>query len=401
MKVKYKVGMMVIVMIIASLIVVEIGYVNYLKEAEQTMAMVKVEEGLSINYLNGNSLDTNEDTYEINFSITNSLDMEQYYSIKLNNIEAEDEVTYKLISKENIFEAIEDKISEKTIKNQIKIASGETQSFSIVFYNPKKGDLKAELKIEKEVVDNSLKSWLLKNNQIKDNDGLVEVSTDEGSVYYFKGIVSNNYVSLADKIWRIVRVNTDGTVTIVLDDLLEEESSFFASNEMESTVFSESTIYSYLSNWYDITLKDYDHFIASAKYCTDDNAQREENGVIYYLPEQRIFNENAPIVTCPGTYETSKIALLSADDVALAGSYLNKESINRDWWTMTLNKKARNINYYIGANNSGLIKDVPENEKKGIRPVVTIIKKLYVSGNGTIADPYVLSVTKCGRGDIQ
>ncbi len=392
MKKIYKVFLILIICLISSLIIIEIGYVNFLKEEEDTMAMIKVMEGLSINYLNGNYFETNEDTYELNFSITNSLDSEQYYTIKFNEIDALDSVTYKLISKEKIMDDIEGNINQKTIKNQIKINSGETQSFTIIFYNPKKGNLKAELRIDKDAVDNSLKSWVLKNNKVvNDQDGLVEYSTDDGSIYYFKGNVVNNYVNFANKLWRIVRINADGTVSIILDDLLEEESAFFENNENESTSFLDSTISKTLNNWYEINLKEYDNLIASHKYCTDDNAQMENDGVIYYLSEQRIFNDNAPIVTCPGTYQTSKIALLTADDVLIAGSYLNKESINRDWWTMTLNKKNNNINYYITVNNQGLNKDVSEQDKKGIRPVITIIKKLNTTGDGSFDNPYMLN----------
>ncbi len=392
MRLRYKVTMMSILALIGILLIVEVGYVSFLHEEEQTMAMIKVDQGLSINYLTGNTFTTNEDTYQIDFSITNAMDMEQFYSIKLNNVVASDDVTYKLISKEHLMDDYTDKISQKTIKNQLKINSNETQSFSLVFYNPHKNSLQIELKVAKEIVDNSLKSWLLKNNQITtENDGLYEESTEDGSMYYFKGNVVNNYVSLAGKLWRIVRINADSTVSIVLDDLLEEESAFFENNESESTTFTDSKIASVLNNWYNVNLKEFDNYVASAKYCTDDNAQIEDNGVIYYLPDQRLFKDNAPILTCPGTYASTKIALLTADDVMLAGSYLNKDSITRDWWTMTLNKKDNKVNYYITANNNGLNKDQDENIKHGIRPVITLIKKLNTIGNGTIDNPYTLT----------
>ena len=390
MRLKYKITMISILTIISFLIIVEVGYINFMKESEQTMAMINVDQGLSINYLNGNKFKTYEDTYQIDFSITNSENTEQYYSIKLLDVIASDDVNYKLISKDKIIDDYTDKISQKSIKNQLKINGNETQNFSLIFYNPQKNLLEVELKVAKDIVDNSLKSWLLKNNSLSDNDGLVESSTPDSSLYYFKGNVNNNYVSFGNKLWRIVRINTDGTVTIVLDDILEEETPFFENNENESTLFVDSTIYQVLNNWYNINLQEFDNYIASAKYCTDDNAQIENNGVIYYLPEQRIFQDITPIVTCPGTSSISKIALLTADDVLLGGSYLNKESITRDWWTMTLNKK-ETINYYITANNNGLNKDQAENSRHGIRPVITLIKKLNSKGNGTIDNPYTLS----------
>lgn len=393
MRLKYKVTMICILALIGMLLVVEVGYVNFMHESEQTMAMIKVDQGLSINYLNGNTFNTNENTYQIDFSITNAMETEQFYSIKLNNVSANEDVTYKLISKEHLIDDYNDKISQKTIQSQLKINSNETQNFSLIFYNPSKNPLEVELKVAKETVDNSLKSWLLKNNKIAtEGDGLFEEDTEDGSMYYFKGNVLNNYVSFAGKLWRIVRVNADSTVSIVLDDLLEEESAFFENNEKESTTFIDSKISSVLNSWYDTNLQEFDNYIASAKYCTDDNAQIENNGVIYYLPDQRIFIDNAPILTCPGTYAATKIALLTADDVLLAGSYLNKDSITRDWWTMTLNKKDNKINYYITANNNGLNKDQDENSKHGIRPVITLIKKLNTVGNGTVDSPYTVSV---------
>ena len=40
---------------------------------------------------------------------------------------------------------------------------------------------------------------------------------DYGTSYYFRGNVIDNYVSFADKTWRIVRINGDGSVRLILD----------------------------------------------------------------------------------------------------------------------------------------------------------------------------------------
>ncbi len=50
------------------------------------------------------------------------------------------------------------------------------------------------------------------------SDGYVCATKDNyGYSYYFRGTVDNNYVKFADKYWRIVRVNGDGTVRIIYD----------------------------------------------------------------------------------------------------------------------------------------------------------------------------------------
>lgn len=52
----------------------------------------------------------------------------------------------------------------------------------------------------------------------EDTDGYVCATKDNyGYSYYFRGTVDNNYVKFADKYWRIVRINGDGTVRIIYD----------------------------------------------------------------------------------------------------------------------------------------------------------------------------------------
>lgn len=49
-------------------------------------------------------------------------------------------------------------------------------------------------------------------------DGYVCSATDAyGTSYYYRGNVTNNYVKFADKYWRIIRINGDGTVRVIYD----------------------------------------------------------------------------------------------------------------------------------------------------------------------------------------
>ena len=45
---------------------------------------------------------------------------------------------------------------------------------------------------------------------------LASTEDDYGTSYYFRGVVKNNYVEFANKCWRIVRINGDGSVKLVL-----------------------------------------------------------------------------------------------------------------------------------------------------------------------------------------
>ena len=46
---------------------------------------------------------------------------------------------------------------------------------------------------------------------------LCEAEDDLGTTYYYRGNVTNNYVSFAGFIWRIVRINGDGSIRLVYD----------------------------------------------------------------------------------------------------------------------------------------------------------------------------------------
>lgn len=114
----------------------------------------------------------------------------------------------------------QDSTKSKTI--EIKINVGQ--------YAPGNPTASGELipELEKDLLVNAI----LKNNTVQSDNGIdfSKVSSDtngkglyyrslgtEGNrvTYYFRGNVTNNYVSFAGKTWRIVRINEDGSVRLI------------------------------------------------------------------------------------------------------------------------------------------------------------------------------------------
>ena len=75
----------------------------------------------------------------------------------------------------------------------------------------------------------TFKDTILANNEVKtpittpgaavstaDEALLASAEDDNGTSYYFRGAVKNNYVEFANKCWRIVRVGGDGSVKLIL-----------------------------------------------------------------------------------------------------------------------------------------------------------------------------------------
>ena len=117
---------------------------------------------------------------------------------------------------------------------------------------------------------------------------------DYGISYYFRGNVKDNYVTFADRTWRIVRINGDGSVRLVLDDVVRDASknvintAFNSSYDdnaymgyMYGTVGSttydatheninDSTIKQKVDKWYEDNLKtNYEEYLADTLFCND------------------------------------------------------------------------------------------------------------------------------------
>ena len=69
---------------------------------------------------------------------------------------------------------------------------------------------------------------------------LASTEDDYGTSYYFRGAVKNNYVQFANKCWRIVRINGDGSVKLVLhnDNTSNASSPCASSNNSTTAAFA-------------------------------------------------------------------------------------------------------------------------------------------------------------------
>ena len=65
--------------------------------------------------------------------------------------------------------------------------------------------------------------------------GMYMTQDDDGKSYYYRGAVSGNYVKLADKYFRIIRVNGDGTLRIIYDGTSGHANGEASSNRQVGT----------------------------------------------------------------------------------------------------------------------------------------------------------------------
>ena len=293
---------------------------------------------------------------------------------------------------------------------------------------------------------------------------LASTEDDYGTSYYFRGAVKNNYVQFANKCWRIVRVNGDGSIKLVLhnDNTSSSSSPCAASNNSTTAAFArysgstyntafnssyndnayvgfmygtagssdyasthantnKSDILKNLETWYNNNLKTYESKLADTIWCNDKSTV--SGGLGYgtnatdYGAYNRLASTKQPTLKCPNdnnggklskfTVEdttngngnlTYKIGLLTADEIAFAGSiaytynrstYLQENTGTTWWWSLSpggFNGSSARVwsvcSGDLGGNNVG--------DVNGLRPVISLISSTNVTGDGTSENPYVV-----------
>ena len=243
------------------------------------------------------------------------------------------------------------------------------------------------------------------SNIVTTGDGLYSKTTNTGTTYYFKGAVENNYVKFADTIWRIVRVNEDGTIRLITQDSVIERQLFNSTyNPYDKMYYTNSEIKTAVENWYktNITDKGFDGKVASGNYfceqakvvCNTDftagsaTVVTEDN----YTPSFDCTTDGNGKGVVSG-----KVGLITVDEVLFAGGvmasssnfYLKNGSI---YWMMspagfrTSNDVANA--WYV--DDDGYTNGTSVDNILDVRPVLSLSADTLVSGSGTNSDPYIV-----------
>jgi len=280
--------------------------------------------------------------------------------------------------------------------------------------------------------------------------GLYYTSTnteDNRTVYYFRGAVENNYVSFAEQIWRIVRINEDGSIRLVIEKNLG--SSIFNPNTNDNVYVgymygtagslnyaethkntNNSTIKGILDTWYTKHLSSYSSmFSQNAGFCNDRSIAEKPNtwhsddtafgfgtNATRYGAYNRLYNNNIPQFACPQTNDlftistsskgnkklANPIGLLTLDEVVYAGGKVSTTNNNyylnngEAWWTMS----PRGFDSYRArvwyVNYDGLVGYGSVDVEGGVRPVIDLASSVEILDNGsdgTVTKPYTIKVS--------
>lgn len=219
-------------------------------------------------------------------------------------------------------------------------------------------------KIYNPKAENGEKIVLL-SNHILDNEKIVKEGIgfyDTGNNYVFKGMVDNNYVVFNNMLWRIVKQNSDGSMVVILDksiNLLQWDHSEYN--------YADSDINNYLNNYfYNLLNKD---LLGPTTVCVDK---------VYSLSS----------LSCDAKTTENYVSLMDIttflNSFSDGESYIVKDEEEIFWLSNSGNEFSWHTNgKNVSNSEAGSFYDV--------RPIVTLKSTVpYISGDGTIDNPYII-----------
>ena len=279
------------------------------------------------------------------------------------------------------------------------------------------------LKITRKAPAQSLKNEIMKNtiitssptlttssNNTNDKSGLYKSTlTNTGeSTYYFRGNVENNYVSFAGFTWRIVRVNEDGTIRIVMQDGINNNANIaFNStyNNYTYMYYSNSNAKTQLNSWYQTNIgskSDLANKVVSGNYYCEQAKAKYSSGYTSGNASMTVYSSYTPNFKCStdgngkGIVNAS-IGLLSYDEVVHAGGYYAQNNSNYYlynsaiyWWTMSPAGFSGSDSAVWGVSTAGSVDNYSVTNSFRLRAVLNLKADTLATGEGTSSDPFVI-----------
>jgi len=261
------------------------------------------------------------------------------------------------------------------------------------------------------------------------NEATLSNTTDDyGISYYFRGNVKNNFVTYANKCWRIVRIQGNGSVKLILADKDNgcSTSDGYLSTDTKSSYITEENILhehnSYVNSPLELALtswlnggtytyfddKDSYQFLDATFVQNISNADQEKLFETKWCNDlnttQRLLTNKQPSLKCSSSLTfTAKIGMINADEVVYAGNIPNQQTSNYlstnaqgNSWILSVFNIEGNVGTWTLTNNT-LLSEVQD--FASLRPMVVLKPNVSISTKtdiatygqpGTQNNPYVV-----------
>ncbi len=237
--------------------------------------------------------------------------------------------------------------------------------------------------------------------KVIDDNEVVEAGSGlylQGDNYVFRGENLNNYLKLSDKLWRIVSIDNEGNMELVLNDELD------SSTVWDDRYNSESEYTSGINDYTVSRIRDELNSIYNSNDLLDENAKELVIPKNFCISGKTI-EDDIDNIDCEKYIENANIGLLNVYQYTNASvdtncnkigdrecqnyNYLKPDADSNGWWTLTPNSENTYEVFYIESYGTVDVKRCSTNSK--LKPVIHLTKDLmYDSGKGTEKDPYIV-----------
>jgi len=374
----------------------------------------KKEVQLRLNTVKTTTIDTNALVLKTSGNIENNTIL--YKNLETTKTEEEDIKVSKLLGKVEIN-------PNETIRTNIRMWFDEKKAPNVTEKNNYyKGHI--EIIDSSQTIKPTIYETLLRDQEEIDkksspdfgepaltDEGLNALKVGNSKYYYYRGVINNNYVKFANNTWRIVGINTDKSLKLILENSIGTKKYSNAHNYIDYTGYKyvynradkNNEVLNILIDWYNNNMKEYDKYLVNYRFCNDTSNTIAKNHT-YFGAYNRLINDEKPTMSCPdkkvdfgGTY-TLKTGLLTADEAVLAGAARDTNNYSfylyngEGFFTGSPSDfYANNAYMLIISNNGSLTKDRTSSEH-GIRPVINVNSNLTFEGSGTRDNPYILDL---------
>ena len=276
-------------------------------------------------------------------------------------------------------------------------------------------------------------------------------------VYYFAGDAKNNWVKFGGFYWRIIRTNYDGSIRLLYSGTSHNTTAGYIGTSKFNTSTNDpmyvgykygttdslennrlntndSTIKTYIDNWYNNNLSSYSKYISTeAIYCNDrelvpESTYKTDGTAFYYAPFGRLNTNKTPTYNCTNIKDafsgsnseaklTYPIGLMTADEIAYAGGKANTSLPSPYAWYY-LNSAGGSItgstiwcslspSYWLGSLSGvwvvygfglpGYLNGNSVADTYAVRPAISLKSCIkYSTGNGTANNPYTIEEISSG-----
>ena len=205
-------------------------------------------------------------------------------------------------------------------------------------------------------------------NTVKSNiafNSLKVTNDNSGVSHYFSADAENNYISINYMLFRIIRVNGDGSLRVILNSSLDN-SVYGDSN------YTSSNALAIANNWFNKNLNEYAYVIESDY----DLRHLDSMGTSF---DDDLLDLESLYFAKVGFISANEVNLINGSNKVNSNSYLygnyftSNDTVDGSVWAV----------------RDGVVSTVNKQTALGIRPVINI-RYGSLSGDGTINNPYMI-----------